>query len=180
MKNFVPMVTVDQSAANWCNTHTRVDRTHSLAQLHQHSTTTDRKTPSPPSLSAIRLAGGCSRSRWWRQSRTAERPWPLCPYAHTSLPQPPPPQSLRSSGAAFQSKMRKIQWIESVILFLLNQQTMGSNCARKIDVTHDIEHRPTTTETRVAYDTCRLPGMRWIQTYINSTKETSSKSREWV
>ena len=29
---------------------------------------------------------------------------------------------------------------------------MGSNCARTIDVTHDFERRPTTTETRVAYD----------------------------
>ena len=28
---------------------------------------------------------------------------------------------------------------------------MGSNCARTIDVTHGIERRPTTTETRAAY-----------------------------
>ena len=44
MKNFkrrsaVPMVTMAQSAANWRNTHTHVDRMHSLThlQLHQHS-----------------------------------------------------------------------------------------------------------------------------------------------
>ena len=30
-------VTVAQSAANWRNTHTLVDRTHSLTHLHQHS-----------------------------------------------------------------------------------------------------------------------------------------------
>ena len=29
---------------------------------------------------------------------------------------------------------------------------MGSNVARTIGVTHDIERRPTTTEARVAYD----------------------------
>ena len=33
----VPMVTMAQSAANWCNTHTQVDRTLSLTRLHQHS-----------------------------------------------------------------------------------------------------------------------------------------------
>ena len=31
------MVTMAQSAANWCNTHNHVDRTHSLTHLHQHS-----------------------------------------------------------------------------------------------------------------------------------------------
>ena len=31
------MVTIAQSAANWCNTHTHVDHTHSLTHLHQHS-----------------------------------------------------------------------------------------------------------------------------------------------
>ena len=31
------MVTMAQSAANGCNTHTHVDRTHSLTHLHQHS-----------------------------------------------------------------------------------------------------------------------------------------------
>ena len=33
------MVTVAQSAANWSNTHTQVDRTHSLkiTYLHQHN-----------------------------------------------------------------------------------------------------------------------------------------------
>ena len=31
----VPMVTLAQSAANWRNTRTRVDRTHSLTHLHQ-------------------------------------------------------------------------------------------------------------------------------------------------
>ena len=31
------MVTMVQSAANWRNTHTPVDRTHSLTHLHQHS-----------------------------------------------------------------------------------------------------------------------------------------------
>ena len=31
------MVTMAQSAANWCNTHTHVDRMHSLTHLHQHS-----------------------------------------------------------------------------------------------------------------------------------------------
>ena len=30
------MVTVAQSAANWCNTHTHVDHTHSPTHLHQH------------------------------------------------------------------------------------------------------------------------------------------------
>ena len=33
----IPMVTVAQSAANWRNTHTHVDRTRSLTHLHQHS-----------------------------------------------------------------------------------------------------------------------------------------------
>ena len=56
---------------------------------------------------------------------------------------------------------------------LKNQQTMGSNCARAIDVTHDIERRPTTTETRVAYDNATWHAMN--TTYINPTKETSSK-----
>ena len=31
------MVTVAQSAANWRNTHTDMDRTLSLMHLHQHS-----------------------------------------------------------------------------------------------------------------------------------------------
>ena len=32
------MVTMAQSATTWCrNTHTHVDRTHSLTHLHQHS-----------------------------------------------------------------------------------------------------------------------------------------------
>ena len=31
------MVTIAQSAAIWCNTHTHVDCTHSLTLLHQHS-----------------------------------------------------------------------------------------------------------------------------------------------
>ena len=31
------MVTLDQSAANWRNTHTHVDRMHSLTHLHHHS-----------------------------------------------------------------------------------------------------------------------------------------------
>ena len=31
------MVTMAQSAANWRNTHTHMDRMHSLTQLHQHS-----------------------------------------------------------------------------------------------------------------------------------------------
>ena len=31
------MVTMAQSAANWCNTQLHVDRTHSLTQLLQHS-----------------------------------------------------------------------------------------------------------------------------------------------
>ena len=31
------MVTKAQSVANWCNTHTHVDRMHSLTYLHQHS-----------------------------------------------------------------------------------------------------------------------------------------------
>ena len=39
-----------------------------------------------------------------------------------------------------------------IVFNLWNQQTMGSNCARTIDVRHDSERRPTTTETRVAYD----------------------------
>ena len=30
------MVTMAQSAANWRNTHTHVERTHSLTHLHQH------------------------------------------------------------------------------------------------------------------------------------------------
>ena len=33
----VPMVTMAQSAANWHNTHTHIDHTHSLTHLHQHS-----------------------------------------------------------------------------------------------------------------------------------------------
>ena len=34
MKNFNrPMVTMAQSAANWCNTHTHVDRTYSLTHF---------------------------------------------------------------------------------------------------------------------------------------------------
>ena len=55
--------------------------------------------------------------------------------------------------------------------FLGNQQTMGSNCARTIDVAHDTERRPTTTETRVAYDNSTWHAMN--TTCINSTKETS-------
>ena len=31
------MVTMDQNAVNWRNTHTQVDRTHSLTHLHQRS-----------------------------------------------------------------------------------------------------------------------------------------------
>ena len=31
------MVAMAQSAANWHNTHSHVDRTHSLTHLHQHS-----------------------------------------------------------------------------------------------------------------------------------------------
>ena len=31
------MVTMAQNAANWCNTHTHVDRMHSLTHIHQHS-----------------------------------------------------------------------------------------------------------------------------------------------
>ena len=31
------MVTMAESAANWRNTHTHVDRTHSLTHLHHHS-----------------------------------------------------------------------------------------------------------------------------------------------
>ena len=31
------MVTMAESAANWCNTHTLVGRTHSLTHVHQHS-----------------------------------------------------------------------------------------------------------------------------------------------
>ena len=31
------MVTMAQSAANWRNMHTHVDRKHSLTHLHQHS-----------------------------------------------------------------------------------------------------------------------------------------------
>ena len=31
------MITMPQSAANWHNTHTYVDHTHSLTHLHQHS-----------------------------------------------------------------------------------------------------------------------------------------------
>ena len=52
------------------------------------------------------------------------------------------------------------------------QQTMGSSCARTIDVSH-IERRPTTTETRVAYDnsTWHAINTRWA--YKNFTKETS-------
>ena len=49
---------------------------------------------------------------------------------------------------------------------------MGSNCDPTIDVTHDNECRPTTTETRVAYDNSTWHAMN--TTYINSTKETSS------
>ena len=32
----IPMVTMTQSAANWRNTHTHMDGTHSLTHLHQH------------------------------------------------------------------------------------------------------------------------------------------------
>ena len=31
------MVTMAQRAANWRNTHTHIDGTHSLTHLHQHS-----------------------------------------------------------------------------------------------------------------------------------------------
>ena len=41
MKNFSRrsshVITMAQSVANWRNTHTQVDLTHSLSQLHQHS-----------------------------------------------------------------------------------------------------------------------------------------------
>ena len=62
----------------------------------------------------------------------------------------------------------------------LNQQTMGSNCARTIDVVHDIERRPTTTETGVAYDNSTWHVMNTM--YINSTKETSTRLavKRWV
>ena len=63
--------------------------------------------------------------------------------------------------------------IAIVCLVLYYQQTMGSNCGRTIDVTHDIEPRPTTTETRVAYDNSTWHAMN--TRCINSTKETSSK-----
>ena len=33
----VPKVTMAQSAANWHNMHTDVNRTHSLTHVHQHS-----------------------------------------------------------------------------------------------------------------------------------------------
>ena len=56
---------------------------------------------------------------------------------------------------------------------LSNQQTMGSNCAPTIDVSHNNERKPTTTETRVTYDNSTWHAMN--TTYINSTKETSSK-----
>ena len=41
MKNFniigaIPMITMSESAANWRNTHTHEDRTHSLTHFHQH------------------------------------------------------------------------------------------------------------------------------------------------
>ena len=32
----IPMVTVAESAVNWRNTHTHMDRTHSLTHLQQH------------------------------------------------------------------------------------------------------------------------------------------------
>ena len=60
---------------------------------------------------------------------------------------------------------------------LINQQTMGSNCARTLDVTHDIERRPTTTEIRVAYDNSTWHAMN--TTYIISTKETSLLGNYW-
>ena len=41
----VPTVTMAQSGANCRNTHTRVDRTHSLTHLYQHSTITVCKAP---------------------------------------------------------------------------------------------------------------------------------------
>ena len=57
---------------------------------------------------------------------------------------------------------------------LYNQQTMGSNCTRTIDVTHDIERRPTTTEIRVAYDNSTWHAITYAR-YINSTKTSSKK-----
>ena len=40
------MVTMAQSAANWRNTHTRVDRTPSLTHLHQHGYSHDVRSAS--------------------------------------------------------------------------------------------------------------------------------------
>ena len=62
--------------------------------------------------------------------------------------------------------------LSQILIIQQIQQTMGSNCARTIDVTHDIERNPTTTETRVAYDNSSWHAIN--TTYINSTKETSS------
>ena len=44
---------------------------------------------------------------------------------------------------------------------------MGSKyCARTIDITHDIECRPTTTETPVAYDNSTWHAMNTTRCYI--------------
>ena len=36
-RTLIGAVPMAQSAANWCNAHTHVERTHSLTHLHQHS-----------------------------------------------------------------------------------------------------------------------------------------------
>ena len=71
------------------------------------------------------------------------------------------------------------QWQQAHPKYPLNLRIikLGSNCARTIDVINVIERRPT-TEIRVAYDNSTWHAMN--TTYINSTKETSSRRLSYV
>ena len=64
-------------------------------------------------------------------------------------------QSLRFRFHSLRFNLKKEE--KKANVYFLNQQTMGSNCARTTDVTHDIECRPTTTETRITYDQTLTP-----------------------
>ena len=57
---------------------------------------------------------------------------------------------------------------------------MGSHCARIIDITHDIERRPTTTETRVAYDNSTWHAMNKLALYCEQKCWKYSQVFAWV
>ena len=57
-----------QSAANWCNTHTHMDRTHSLTHLHQYSY--DRPLCAKRQLSYYRI---WNKKIFWRYLKEGEQ-----------------------------------------------------------------------------------------------------------